>query len=86
MRKTVARALLLLVCLGLGVARPTLAKREQLWVMLLCAFYFGFGLCGKIQEATVAVSFVELTFGHDTYILLVPYTLTARICSRARIG
>jgi hypothetical protein len=52
-RKTLSRILLLVVCLGLGMVRPTLEKREVCSITVLAILYLVFGISGRVQQSTI---------------------------------
>lgn len=52
-KNTLARLILLVVCLGLGVSKPTLEQNVKIKIAVVHILYFGFSLNDKIHLLTV---------------------------------
>merc|ERR1712054_652926 len=52
-KNTLARLILLVVCLGLGVSKPTLEQNVKIKIAVVHILYFGFSLNDKIHVLTV---------------------------------
>lgn len=48
-QKTFSRALLLVICLGYGIARPRLHKAEWMSLLTLSALYLGSTIMDEVQ-------------------------------------